>query len=345
VPALILLQIKVTKMRKNIALSFIVLFSISVFISCGKKDGNSTLPTKFDLSYKFSKGDKFKYKLTTITTSEESIQTDSTMHAKSVQTDAYVMEFEVIDVDADKIAEMNVNFTTMKVDADANGQKISFDASKNPGKEDQQKFWQYYIQYQVPFRARINSKGEVIEVSRLDKMIDRMNSLQPQKRELSAPEKVKLSQELGESVIRPLTQLVFRELPQKQMSKDSSWQKVYPSQLSVFKIMNTAEYKIENLTKVDGDNIINIGVSLNINWQGEKKGQQQGIKFDFDDPKVSGNGSVTFNYDKGLVNKSETSTTVELVARIEGINAMQKAVKTVRKDLSTNKNIIELLPE
>jgi hypothetical protein len=331
-------------MKKNIALLFIVLFSFSVFISCGKKSSEA-VPAKFDLSYKFSKGDKFKYKLTTITTSEESIQADSSMKAKSVQTDTYVMEFEVVDVEADKIAEMNVTFTTMKVDADANGQKINFDAGKNPSKEDQQKFWQYYIQYQIPFRARINSKGEVLEVSRLDKMIDRMNSLQPQKRELAAQEKVKLSQELGESVIRPLTQLVFRELPKKQLAKDSSWQKVYPSQLSVFKIINSAVFKVEKLSKVNDDNIINIDVKLDVTWQGEKKGQQQGIKFDFDDPKVSGDGFITFNYDKGMINKSETSTTVELVARIEGKNAMQKTVKTVRKDFSTNKNIIELLPK
>jgi len=106
------------------------------------------------------------------------------------------------------------------VNVDANGQKLHFDPSKAPNKEEQQKFWQYAIQFNSPFRARVNRYGEVIEVSRLEKMIDKMNSLQPQPQTINPAEKAKLSRDLADGIIRPFTQLIFRELPKKSVSKD-----------------------------------------------------------------------------------------------------------------------------
>jgi hypothetical protein len=332
-------------MRKNISLLITIVFVSAFLFSCGGKDNKTDITGKFDLSYKFNKGDNFKYKLSTISTSEESVQADSSMKSSNSQSDSYVIGFEVVDVDADKIAEMNINISSIKVDVNANGQQISFDTSKNPNKEEQQKFWQYAMQYSTPFRARVNPKGEVVEVSRLDKMIDKMNSLQQQKRELTAAERSKLSQDLSDGIIRPLIQLIFRELPKKSIAKDSSWQKSYPGQLSVFKIENVANFKLDDIVKVKDENQAKINVNLSVKWEGEKKGEQQGIKYNFEDPKITGSGSILFNIDKGLLTKSETLTTVELVAHIEGKDATQKILKTVRRDLSTNKNIIELIAE
>ncbi len=328
-------------MKKKILLFTIFAFALLIFTSCG--DSKSSLPEKIDLTYKFEKGNKFKYKLTTIQTSEEQIQADSTINVSSKQSDSFIMDFEVIDIDTDKIAEMNVTITSIKVEIDANGEKMDFDTAKNPSKEDQQKFWQYAMQYSTPFRARVTSKGEVIEISRLDKMIDKMNSLQPQQRELQPAERAKLSQDLSEGIIRPITQLVFREFPQKQVAKDSVWEKNYPGQLSVFQIKNNAKFKVEDIVEIDGDNAAKINVDLSVTWEGEKKGEQQGLKYSFEDPKVSGSGSILFNIDNGMIAKSETLTTVELVAHLEGKDAMQKTLKTTRKDLSSNKNVVELI--
>lgn len=328
-------------MKNTILIFTIFVFAVLVFTSCG--DSKSTLAEKIDLTYKFEKGDKFQYRLTTTQTSEEQIQADSTITISSKQSDSFVMDFEVIDIDADKIAEMNVTITSIKVDIDANGEKMNFDSGKNPSKEEQQKFWQYAMQYSTPFRARVTSKGEVIEVSRLDKMIEKMNSLQPQQRELQPVEKAKLSQELSEGIIRPVTQLIFREFPQKQVAKDSIWEKNYPGQLSVFQIKNNAKFKVEDIVEIDGNNTAKIDVDLGITWEGEKKGEQQGLKYNFEDPKISGSGSILFNIDNGMLTKSETLTTVELVAHLEGKDAMQKTLKTTRKDLSSNKNVVELI--
>jgi len=330
-------------MRKIYLLMFVMILTISLFISCGKKEEKLTGSEKVNLVYKFEKGDKFRYKLTSIITTEESVKADSMMSAKSNQNDVYVIDFEVLDVDVDTVAELNATITSINVNIDANGQKLNFDPGKAPNKEEQQKFWQYAIQYNSTFRARVNKYGEVIEVSRLEKMIDKMNSLQPQPQTISPAEKAKLSRDLADGIIRPFTQLIFRELPRKSISKDSTWEKKYSSQITVFKTNNTAQFKVDDFVLTGEDNAAKVSVTLSASSEGEKNAEQNGVKYYFEDPKISGTGSILFNIDKGLLAKSETLTTVELVANIEGKNALQKTVRTIRRDISTNKNIIELL--
>lgn len=341
-------------MKKSYLL--LILFSVALIFSCGKKEeklngqiAKSKLESidlkgeKIFLRYKFEKGDKFKYKLTTITTSQESILADSLMQAKSNQTTNYIFDIEVLDVDADKVAELGITISSLKLNADINGQKINFDASKQLSNEDKQKFIEYTTIHNTPFRARVSQVGEVIEVSRLDKMIDKMSSLQAQNQNLTAEQKSQLAKNLGDALIRPITQLIFRELPEKSLAKDSTWQRNYPGQLSVFKIDNTITYKIEDFVKVNDYKVAKLSANLHSTWTGNKKGEDNGIKYNFSDPKISGSGNILFNIDKGLLIYAETGTNVELTANIELRDQAQKVRKTTRKDITTNKNIIELL--
>ncbi|MEJ5350266.1 MAG: DUF6263 family protein [Melioribacteraceae bacterium] len=334
----------------------LIIISISLIFSCGKKEekqngeiAKSKLESidlkgeKVFLRYKFEKGDKFKYKLTTITSSQESVQADSLMQAKSTQTTTYVFDVEVIDVDADKTAELGITISSLKLDADINGQKISFDSNKKLTDEEKQKFGDYLSLHNTPYRARVSELGEVVEVFRLDKMIDKLNSLQPQKQNLTAEQKAQYAKSLGDALIRPITQLLFRELPQKSLAKDSTWEKNYPGQLSVFKIDNTITYKVEDFVKLNDHRAAKLSASLSCTWTGNKKGEENGIKYNFSDPKITGTGNILFNIDKGMLIRAETGTSVELTANLELKDVSQKVKKTVRKDITTNKNIIELL--
>ena len=329
---------------KKYYLLFFILFTVTLLVSCSKKEEKPLNMEKVDLLYKFEKGNKFRYKLTTILTSDESIKADSLMQVKTNQSDTYIIDFEVLDVDTDKIAELNATITSMNINVNNNGQQLSFDPSKAPNKEEQQNFWQYAIQYNTPFRARVNKYGEVIEVSRLEKMIEKLISLQPQQQTVTSEQKVKIARDLADQVVRPFTQLIFRQLPQKPVGKDSTWEKKYTSTMAVFNTNNTATFKVEDFIKVNDDNAVKLSINLSSVSEGENKGEQNGMKYNFEDPNISGNGSIIFNIDKGLLAKSETQTTVELIANLETKNALQKTVQSVRRDLSTNKNIVELLP-
>ncbi len=335
---------------------YLLLIIIPIFLSCSKKEeklngdiAKSSYESidlkgeKVLLRYKFEKGDKFRYKLTTITSSQESIKADSLIQSKSTQTTTYVFDLEVIDVDADRTAELGIIISSLKLDADINGQKINFDTNKKLTEDEKQKFGDYLTIHNTPYRARVNELGEVIEVSRLDKMIDKLNSLQPQKQNLTAEQKAQYAKSLGDALIRPITQLIFRELPQKSLEKDSTWEKNYPGQLSVFKINNTIIYKVEDFVKVNNEKAAKLSANLSCTWTGNNKGEDNGIKYNFSDPKISGTGNILFNIDKGILIRAETGTSIELTANLELKDETQKIRKTTRKDITTNKNIIELL--
>lgn len=338
---------------KNILL--IVLYA-AIILSCGRKDEkliNDKVASKLEsidlkgqkvfLRYKFDKGDKYKYKLTTITLTKESIQADTLMQVNSTQTTTYIFDVEVIEVDNDKIADLGITISSLQLNADINGQKINFDTNKKLTEDDKQKFAEYLTIHNTQFRARVNDKGEVLEVSRLDKMIDKLNSLQKQKQNLSAEQKSQFAKNLGDALIKPLTQLLFRELPQKSLAKDSTWQKSYPGQLSIFKIDNTITYKVEDFVKVNDNKAVKLSANLSCSWTGNKKGEDNGIKYSFSDPKISGTGNIIFNLDEGLLIRAETETSVELTANLELRDEKNKLRRTVRKDFTSNKNIIELL--
>lgn len=298
---------------------------------------------KVQLEYKFAKGDQYKYKLTTITTSEESIQADSTIKSTSSQNVSYVFDVEVIEVDQDKVAEVSINISSINVNASFNGQTIKYDAKAEKSKEDKTKFLEYETIYNNPFRARVNKLGEVIEISRLDKMIDRMNSLQPQKQNLTAEQKSQLSKNLGDMALRPLAQLIFREMPKNSVAKDSAWVKRYPGQISVFQSDNTAKFTVLDFVNYNGDKAAKISADLSVIWSGNKKGEENGVKYSFDDPKAGGDGIIIFNIEEGKLVNAETSTRLEIGVQIQAKDALQKTHKTYRKEITANKNIVELL--
>lgn len=343
-------------MTKKIISSIIGLLFISLIIGCSKseekkeskvsQDNYQSIPIKegsLSLRYKFTKGDKFNYKLTTISTSDETIKTDSTINSKLLQTLTYYVDIEVLEIDDDKVAELSVNIASINLDANINGQKITFDSKAELPKEEKLRFIEYASIANSPYRARVSSRGEVIEVTRLDKMIDKMNSMQPQPQKLTADQKSQLSKNLSESALRPLTQLLFRELPEKSVGKDSTWERKYPAQISVFNIENTAQFKVNDFVDLSGDKGALITADLTAKWSGNKSGEEEGVKYAFEDPVISGNGRIIFNIDKGLLVKAETLTNIDLTVDVKAKDSLQKVKSTKRTEKSSNKNIVELL--
>ena len=341
----------------NKFLSTISVFLLILLISCGNKEKTQNAAAidtaklqsvnltgqKIFLKYQFKKNDKFSYKLTTVTNSLQTIKADSLMKSVADQTLTYFFDIEVVDVDQGNVAELSVNIASINFSGNINGQKMNYNSKSKLTKEEKDKFGEFEVIVNSPFRARVNQKGEVLEVTRIDKMVDKMISLKPEMKNMPADQKVALIKNISEGEIRPRTQLLFRELTMNEVTKDSSWQLTSPATLAVFQLENISKFKVVDFVKVGDDKAAKLSATFSSKWTGNKKGSQEGMNFLFDDPKVTGGGFILFNIDKGLVIKSETATTIEMGVQIDGKDAAQKMRHTFRKDISTNKNIVELL--
>lgn len=342
-----------TKLYKMISVFLFLL----ILIGCGKKENTQNAASidanklqsvdmggqKVFLKYHFKKNEKLRYKLTTTTNTLQTVKADSLMKSAGDQTLTYFFDLETIEVDPDNVAELSINISAISFNGNINGEKIHYDSKDTLSKADKEKFGEFEILVNSPFRARINQKGEVLEVTRIDKMVDKMIALRPEMKTMAADQKVALIKNISEGEIRPRTQLLFRELATNEVAKDSSWQLSSPATLAVFQIENISKFKVEDFVKVGDDRAVKLNAVLTSKWSGNKKGSQEGMNFLFDDPKISGGGTILFNIDKGLIIRSETSTTVEMGVQVDGKDASQKMRHTFRKDFSTNKNIVELL--
>ncbi|PKL83746.1 MAG: hypothetical protein CVV24_03250 [Ignavibacteriae bacterium HGW-Ignavibacteriae-3] len=341
--------------KYTIKIALLFLF-LAIMVGCGKKESSQNAASinpdnlqsvdvsgqKIYLKYQFAKDDKLHYKLTTITNTLQTIKADSLLKSSAVQTLTYFFDINVVETDANNVAELAVNIASINFAGDINGQKMSYD-SKKVTKEDKDKFAEFEVIVNSPFRVRVNQKGEILDVTRVDKMIDKMISIRPEMKEMTSDQKSSMMKNIIEGELKPRTQLLFREMTSVQVAKDSTWKRSTPASLAVFQIENTSNFKVDDFIKVGDDRAAKLSATLTSKWSGEKKGSEEGMNFLFDDPKVTGGGTIIFNIDRGLLIKSETSTTVELGVQIDSRDATQKMRKTVRKDLSTNKNIVELL--
>lgn len=339
----------------------LLLLLIVIGIGCGSKDDkkNNTPAVsseelsklksvdlngqKVFLKYKFEKGEKLRYKLITVTSSQQTIKADTLIKSAGDQSLTYFFDIEVLEVDPDNIAELSLSIAQIIYDGQVNGQKMHYDSKVNVSKEDKMKFAEFETVSNTPFRARVNQKGEILEVTRIDKMVDKMISLQSEMQKMSADQKAALIKNIGEGELKPRTQLLFRELTTSEVGKDSIWQQSTPATLGVFKLENIISYRLMDFVEVGDDKAAKLSAVLSVKWTGDKKGTENGMKFLFDDPKVSGGGTILFNIDKGKVIRGETTTNIEMSVQVDAKDSMNKMKRSFRKDNSMNKNIVELL--
>ena len=355
-------------MSSKIIRVVMVLFLFALILGCSKKD-NKNLPDnkqtqnltnpdaynglekinvgsdKITLQYQFKKGEKFSYKLTTFTSMDQSVQTDSLVKQKSNQTLVYTFDIAVLDIDKNNIADLGITISSVTIDANLNGKRYQYDSKANNSKEDKMKFFEYETITNSQYHAKVDQKGEVMDVYDILKMVDKLIAAQPpqSKKPVTGEQKAMIAKNIIDSAIKPVTQLLFKEVPGKIIAKDSSWVKRYPGTMAVFQLDNNAKYTLNDFVKLNNFKAAKVGLNLVVKCSGQKQGTENGVSYNFDDPKITGDGIVFYNLENGRVLKSETTTKVEMNVQITSKDTSQKLKKSNRKDISVNRNVIELL--
>jgi len=344
---------------------FAFLFLSLLLISCGKEEEKPAVTDKnqytFDTSdiktspvdnpnqtflvrYKFEKGKDYKYRLTTITNNVQSVESkDTTVEQTVLQNIIYLMTIKGIEVDSDSTMELSITISSVKLDADASGEKFSYQSGVTKDSAELVRYSEYEAFAGNPFSLRISKYGEIIEIFRVDKILNKFLELRKLSDSLSASEKDLMKRDITEGAIKPLLQQIVRKFPENRIAKDSSWSLQQPaSQFAVFQLQNTNIYEVSSLEQLDGDEIAVIEGSLKTNITGDPKFNERGIQYDFQKPKTSASGKIFFNISEGLIQKSKTATHVEMSFTLEG-STPQGIHKELRKSRIENINVLELL--
>ncbi len=295
----------------------------------------------FYLRYKLEKGKSYNFRLTAMSKDAQTISTnDTTMSQNMDQTMIYNMKFTPGEIDADSTMEMEAVISSIKVDGTLGDQPIHYQSGITKDSADIDKFAQYESLVKNPFDIRVSKLGEVLDIYRADKIVNKLLDIKGYADSLKAEEKANLKNDIVEGMLKPMMSQVFRKLPVQKMAKDSVWKVEQPaSQLLVFQAKNTSSFTITNVRKLDGDLIADIEASLKTEISGKNKLTDRGINYEFQQPETTGGGKIYFNVSKGLVQKTKLFTSVTTSFKMES-----QAQKGTKKEIISNTNILEYIP-
>lgn len=339
----------------------ILFLMLALLVSCSQKeekqsssnmgktkqiDGQLTTAPKADsfiLKYKFKKNEKLQYRITTISKNNQLIEGDTVISTATQQNVKYLVSLLVKEIDSKNDAVINFTIKSIISDGTVNGEKISYDSKYIFSTQERKMFAQYEAVKNKTFTVKISESGKILDIFNLQKIVDELIDIQQQTGSLTIEQRQSLVNNFRDAALRPLVQQLFRKFPSDPVGVNSSWEEKYYTKFAMFDVENVASYQVKNVELKNNDSLITISAGLSINWTGNHEATDQGVKYYFYDPIVSGSGLVTFNKSRGLLTYSETSTSMELVIDMEGYDAAQKLIKGKRTDLTVNKNIIELL--
>ena len=172
---------------KKIVLPFFTLLLLFTFISCDsnsenkeKKEeageniealGTQDLPvanlseseknSEYNFYYKFKQGETFKYRVSTVTESLRDIVSDTSFTNNFNQNISKTLEFNTLNIFGDTLAELSCVLTSASIDADVNGEKISYKSGTVQDSTELKKFYEFESLLNNPFKIKVTKKAAI----------------------------------------------------------------------------------------------------------------------------------------------------------------------------------------
>jgi len=297
----------------------------------------------FFMRYALELNKDYKYRIATLSNNQQVITFDSAITQFIKQDIIYIITAKPVELDSDSILKVLCTFNSIKLEANSNGQSISYQSGIKLDSLDALRFANYEALINNPFNVRINSNGEIIEVFKTDKIISKYLNLQNLKDSIGIEEKNVLKEQISLGAIKPLLSQIFMKLPDKSFAKDSSWTvSQSPAPFLIFTLKNDNVYKIGSLEKYKDDKVAVINAQLKSEVSGSTNITEQGVNYKFTKPISEANGKIYFNVDKGYVQKSRIKSKLFVSFTMEGDTPTGKK-KGFQSQTLEYTNIVELL--
>lgn len=296
----------------------------------------------FDLSYNVQKGNTYLYKLTQVIEESKSFITDTMQSVKIQQQITHRIQVVINELESDKTMEATFNVDEIGVVGQMDKESFKFlSTDKKIDSVKDKRFFEYIALLNNPFNARIDKNGNIIEIYRVTKIIDKFLELHNKKDSISSEDKQLLIQDVTEGRLRPIIMQIFRKLPEQKVAIDSSWYfKQSPVNLQIFALQNTQGFKLSAFEKVQDQTFAVIEASLISKTELSPEAKANGISMK--NTGYTGNGKLHFNIKLGIFQKTKTTTTFNLeLERDAPKGAPFSKVKS--KETTRTLNLLELI--
>ena len=302
--------------------------------------------TSYNLNYSLLKNKTYNYRITTISSDHQKIVAQDTTLNQTVQQSAiYLASLQLKDVDKDSILEINCNISSIKLDIQQlpGFNSISYESGVTPDSIVKQRFAEYDALVNNEFSLRVSKYGEISDIFRVENIVNKYLNIKGTADSVNGTQRDQLKMEITEGVLKPLVIQIFRQLPKKSVAVDSTWSfSQPPTPLIVFQSQNTTTYKLKNLEKSNDEKLAVIEAGLITKISGNNTVSKGGVVYNFNKPVTHAEGKIYFNLSQGLIQKSKTSTKINLSFSME-MQTPKGKQKGNREEETTTTNVVELL--
>lgn len=335
-----------------------ILFVLLLVIGCGDNEKTKPPATQDDvrssesiqqdgeqkyLRYKFHKGEILKYKLNTGMNTDQMIQADTVMNANVNQEAEYIFELKVLNIDQYGIAEMAVTATSIKVNAVVDNEQMNYDSKFIHSQRERLFFIDYESIKNKTYKIKVNQIGRVVDIYSVEDIVNEMLSIRGALDSVNAEQKKQFAGAVIQSGIAPLTEQLFRATTSDPVKINSTWVQKYPQNFAGFQMKNIASFTVKEFYEEKSDSLAKINASLSIKWDGQNEIMEQGVKYSFSDPDVTGFGQIIFNMTKGCLQNSSSTIRMNLGVKMESVDKTGKLVTANKNDKIENRSKLELL--
>lgn len=334
-------------MFKSIAIKLMLLLLFVYATSCGDKkdnkkdntDNKTLIPVSKDsvsgkdkvmFKYAMNKGDKFYYRIEANTSQTENSPATEGKDMKQENTINYYYSKEVSDIDQNGILTFKIKFDSISILAKVDTMLIKYSSNINDSIKANPNFIQYNAVINEPFFMRVGSEGEITDVYGLEKIYE--NIFKALGDTLKEADKNSIKESFGKDAIKEILQQEYQIFPKTEVLKDSSWVKVFNTQIAVFDVVNNAKYTFKGVEDQNNQKIANIEALLSVEFK-NKEVKEKGMTMTVEKVETDGSGKIAFNLNRGCIVSKETSTKLNIDLKLAAKGQTAKSIQSVNTKL------------
>jgi|GEM_PF-3694402 len=294
------------------------------------------------LKYKINPGEIIKYRLIVDTDNTQKIKADSVITQKMKQRVDHFIEVKGLKND-DKKGSSDIQFkiTGINIDAEVGGEKYTYKSGQTLDEKGKMLFGQYEMLMNVPVTIKVQSNGEITSIKGSDPILKKLIEMQPAGApQPSSEEKANFIEMMNQEVLKPIAQKVFRLLSDKVVGVDSSWSQTFPTKLGIFNLSNVITSTVTEIAEEEGDKVAKLRVDLGVLSGRDPIPDSGEIKYEFEDPEITGDGEILFSVTNNRLFSSKTITKVYYKAKMTSKDSEGKTVVIEKEDNTVTVNNI-----
>ncbi len=290
--------------------------------------------------YNLAKGSSYTYKLTSITEDAGTLVADTVINGKNSQNLVYTVSFTTNEIDEDKVLDLTFTVKAINLTANIEDKTITYQSGSQLDSISKLRFSEYEALINNSFGLRIKQDGEIVELYKTGKIIDKLLALQGLKDSVKPSEKKVLQQKMEEAGLKPIIQQVFRRLNSEAVSKGNSWSIEQPFlNLGIVGFDFKNVFTLKSVDKFNDDKVATLAVRIDAKSKLSPQAQKTSLKVN--KAELTGEGTVYFNISKNVIHQSKTK--VVLATSVNGVVPTPRGPKklSTQKTVTTT-NILEI---